>query len=296
MPSLPIIDSHVHIYDPGYLTYHWMKNVPRLNKPHLMTDFTRLTAGVDVDKIVFVEVDVAANQHLDEARWVALQAQKDIRLQGLVASMPLENGPAVEADLAAYAEISIARGVRRLIESHPEQGWCLREAFVEGVKLLPKYQLTFDLCLFHTQLGDVIRLVRLCPEVKFIVDHIAKPGIKAGLTEPWRAQMRILAKLPNVWCKISGVVTEADHLAWTPEQVIPYIAHAIDCFGFDRVLFGGDWPVSELATTYQGWVDLVDQVVAGSSQTEIRKLYRDNAIELYRLGPVSGGVRERARR
>ena len=96
MPSFPIIDSHVHIYDPAYLTYHWMKNVPRLNKPYLMTDFTRLTAGVEVDKIVFVEVDVAVGQHLDEARWVALQAQTDNRLRGMVASMPLEKGLAVE--------------------------------------------------------------------------------------------------------------------------------------------------------------------------------------------------------
>jgi L-fuconolactonase len=283
LPNFPIIDSHVHIYDPGYLTYHWMKNVPPLNKPHLMTDFTRLTAGVEVDEIVFVEVDVAADQHLDEARWVAQQALMDNRLRGMVASMPLENGPAVEADLAAYAEIAIARGARRLIESHPQPGWCLRQAFVEGVKLLPKYDLTFDLCLFHPQLSEVIQLVRLCPEVKFIVDHIAKPAIKAGLSEPWRGQMRMLAKLPNVWCKISGVVTEAEHLAWTAEQVIPYIAHAIDCFGFDRVLFGGDWPVSELATTYKCWVDLVDRVVAGSSEAEIRKLYRDNAITFYRL-------------
>ena len=143
MPNFPIIDSHVHLYDPGYLTYHWVKNVPRLNKPHLLTDFTRLTAGVEVEKIVFVEVDVATNQHLDEARWVALQAQTDTRLRGMVASMPLENGPAVEEDLAAYAGIAIARGARRLIESHPEPGWCLREAFVQGVKLLAEISSDF---------------------------------------------------------------------------------------------------------------------------------------------------------
>lgn len=283
MPNFPIIDSHVHIYDPGCLVYPWLKKVPRINKAHLMTDFARLTAGVQVEGIVFVEVDVSTGQHLDEARWVALQAQTDKRLLGMVASMPLENGSAAEADLAAFAEMAIARGARRLIERHPEPGWCLREVFVEGVKLLAKYGLTFDLCLFHPQLGEVIQLVRLCPEVKFIVDHIAKPGIKAGLAEPWRGQMRSLARLPNVWCKISGVVTEADHSAWTAEQVKPYIAHAIDCFGFNRVLFGGDWPVSELATTYKGWVDVVDWIIAGSSEAEIRKLYRENAIEFYRL-------------
>jgi L-fuconolactonase len=283
VPGFPIIDSHVHIYDPAFLVYDWMRNVPRLNKPHLTADFTRLTAGVEVDKIVFVEVDVAAGQHLDEARWVEHQAQTDSRLCGMVASMPLEKGLAVEADLATYSEIAIARGARRLIQSHAEPGWCLRKPFIEGLKLLPKYGLTFDLCLFHPQLGEVIQLVRLCPEVKFIVDHIAKPGIKTGLTEPWQSQMRILAKMPNVWCKISGVVTEADHSIWTAEQVMPYITHAIDCFGFDRILFGGDWPVSELATTYKGWVDLVDRVIAGSSEAEIRKLYRGNAIEFYRL-------------
>jgi L-fuconolactonase len=89
--------------------------------------------------------------------------------------------------------------------------------------------------------------------------------------------------VPNVWCKISGVVTEADHASWTEAEVAPYIAHAIDCFGFDRVMFGGDWPVSELATSYRRWVDLVDRVVAGASEGEIRRLYRDNAIAFYRL-------------
>ena len=287
MPGIPIVDSHVHIYDPANLSYPWMKNAPRLNKPHLMADFTRCTAGANVEKIVFVEVDVADRQHLDEVRWVALQAQTDNRIQGMVASIPLEKGPAIESDLAAYAEIALARGVRRLIQSHSEPGWCLREPFVDSVKLLPKYGFSFDLCLYHPQLGDVIELVRLCPEGKFIVDHIAKPGIKSGLTEPWKSQMRILAQLPNVWCKISGVVTEADHSAWTAEQLIPYITHAIDCFGFDRVLFGGDWPVLELAASYSVWVDVVDRAIAGSTKEEIRKLYRDNAVEFYRLSHVS---------
>ena len=140
---------------------------------------------------------MAADQYLDEARWVGQQALTKTSLRAMVASIPLENGPAVEADLAAYAEIAIARGARRLIESHPQPGWCLRPAFVEGLKLLPKYGLTFDLCLFHRQLSDVIQLVRLCPEVKFIVDHIAKPAIKAGLTEPWRGQMRSLRSCPT---------------------------------------------------------------------------------------------------
>jgi L-fuconolactonase len=119
--------------------------------------------------------------------------------------------------------------------------------------------------------------------VTFVLDHIGKPGIKHGLREPWWGQMRALAKLPNVVCKVSGVITEADHAAWTKAQVKPYVAHAIDCFGFDRVMYGSDWTVSELTHAYPAWVEILDEVVAGSSAAEIRKLYRDNAIRIYRL-------------
>jgi L-fuconolactonase len=151
------------------------------------------------------------------------------------------------------------------------------------VRLLPEYGLSFDICIHHPQMQDAIELVRSCPDVSFVLDHIGKPGIRAGLREPWWSEMRELAREPNVWCKISGVVTEADHAAWTEEEVAPYVAHAIECFGFGRVMFGGDWPVSELATTYARWVALVDRVTAGSSDDERRKLWRDTAVGFYRL-------------
>jgi L-fuconolactonase len=284
MPEFPIVDAHVHLYDAGTISFPWMERVPKLNRPHLPADFDRLTAGLDVEAMVFVEVDAAPGRHLDEARWIANLAKSEQRLRGMVASMPLEKGAAATADLDAYAQLGIARGVRRLIERHADEpGWCLQPAFLEGVGLLPRYNFTFDLCLFHPQLAEATELCRRCPEVRFVIDHIAKPGIRAGLTEPWRSQMREIARLPNVACKISGVVTEADHANWREAEVAPYVAHAIDCFGFDRIMFGGDWPVSELATTYRRWVDLVDSVVAGASESERRRLYRDNAIAFYRL-------------
>ena len=121
-----------------------------------------------------------------------------------------------------------------------------------------------------------------------MLDHIGKPGIKAGLSEPWRAAIRTLAVEPNVVCKISGVVTEADHDAWTYEQVAPYVDHAIGCFGFDRVMFAGDWPVSERATSYARWVAVVDRITAGASDEELRWLYRKTACATYRLQPSGG--------
>ncbi|HEY3145658.1 MAG TPA: amidohydrolase family protein, partial [Dongiaceae bacterium] len=146
-----------------------------------------------------------------------------------------------------------------------------------------RHDLVFDICIFHHHLPNAIKMVRQCPEVRFVLDHIGKPGIKAGLTDPWRQHLKELAALPNVTCKISGVSTEADHKNWTREQLRPYIAHTIDAFGFDRVMYGGDWHVLELAGTYPQWVEIVDWVVEGASAAEKRKLFRDNAIRDYRL-------------
>lgn len=264
--------------------HHFGSHPPALDRPYLPEDFVRLTAGVDIEAMVFVEVDAAPGAHLAEARFAQEQAAAEPRLRGMVASMPLEQGGEVEPELVEYAKMPLARGVRRLIERHlREPGWALGDNFLAGVKLLAKFGFSFDLCLFHPQLSEVNELARRCPEVNFVVDHIAKPGIRQGLREPWRQDLRAIARLPNVWCKISGVVTEADNASWTEAEVAPYIAHAIDCFGFDRVMFGGDWPVSELATSYRRWVDLVDRVVAGASDGEKRRLYRDNAIAFYRL-------------
>jgi L-fuconolactonase len=177
MPEFPIVDAHVHLYDPAAIAFPWMEKVPKLNRPYLPADFDRLTAGVDVEAMVFVEVDAAPGRHLDEARWVAGLARREPRLRGMVASIPLEKGAAAAADLDAYAALPIARGVRRLIERHAEEpGWCLQPAFVEGVRLLPRYGFAFDLCLFHPQLAEVTELCRRCPEVRFVIDHIAKPA------------------------------------------------------------------------------------------------------------------------
>jgi L-fuconolactonase len=285
MPDFPIVDAHVHLFDPKAVRFDWMAAVPKLNHPHLPEDYDRLTEGIEVESMVFVEVDAAPGEHLKEAEWVSALGKREPRLKGMVVHAPLSKGAAaVETDLAALSKLPLVRGVRELIQSHADEpGWALRESFVDAVRLLPKYNLSFDLCLYHAQLKDVIELCRRCPDVRFVLDHIAKPGIKAGLMEPWSAEIAELARLQNVWCKISGVVTEADHAAWNEKEVAPYIDHAIQCFGYERVMFGGDWPVSELATTYRRWVDLVEQVIAPASKAEQRKLFRDNATAFYRL-------------
>ena len=285
MPDFPIIDSHVHLYDPAVIDFPWMDGVPSLQRAHLPADFTEANGPVTVDALVFVEVDAAPGRHMDEARFVCELGRNFPSLKAMVASMPLEDGPdAVAADLEAYAGMPLARGVRRLVERHPDEpGWAIREPFVAAVQSLPAHGLTFDLCIKHHQFGDAIELVRRCPDVSFVLDHIGKPGIAEGLREPWWQDIATLGSEPNVMCKISGVVTEADHGNWTFDDVAPYMTRAIEVFGFDRVMYGGDWPVSTLAATYPRWVETVDRVVEGASADEVRKLYRDNAARFYRL-------------
>ncbi|MFI5015662.1 MAG: amidohydrolase family protein [Hyphomicrobiales bacterium] len=283
MPDFAIVDSHVHLYDIDRLRYGWLDGVPKLKRTFLLDDFDRARGKVEVDKIVFAEVAVDPGLHLREADLIQALADKDARLAGMVAHAPLEKGRAVEADLLALKKHRVLRGIRRLIETERDPSFCLEPRFIEAVKLLPKHGLSFDICVKHWALVYGLELAKRCPEVSFILDHIGKPGIRHGLREPWWGQIREMAALPNVACKVSGVITEADHAHWTKEEVKPYIAHVIEAFGFDRVMYGSDWTVSELTHPYPAFVDILDEVVKGASDAERRKLYRDTAMRVYRL-------------
>jgi L-fuconolactonase len=278
-----IIDSHVHLLDPKRFGYAWTAGAPSLNRKVLPADLMAVAAPVRIDGFVFVEVDVDLPQHVAEAAWVDELAQTNPTLKGSVAALPLERGRAVEADLDKLVRLKTIRGIRRLIQNQPDPDFCIKPDFIAGLKLLAPHDLVFDICVFHHHLPNVIRMVEKCPEVRFVLDHIGKPGIKAGLIDPWRQHMKDLAAFDNVACKISGVATEADHKAWTRDQLKPYIAHAIEIFGFDRSMFGGDWHVAELAIGYPEWVGLVEEVVGGASAADKKKLFRDTAIRVYRL-------------
>jgi L-fuconolactonase len=132
-------------------------------------------------------------------------------------------------------------------------------------------------------MASTVKMVAQCPNVQFILDHIGKPQIKNHLMEPWRTELRKLAEYPNVWCKMSGLVTEADHQHWTPADLRPYIDHVMECFGADRVIYGGDWPVAFQATEYPRWVSTLEDALAGASERELRAIFHDNAIAFYRL-------------
>ncbi|MBM3263567.1 MAG: amidohydrolase family protein [candidate division Zixibacteria bacterium] len=283
MPDFPIVDTHVHLWDPALLRYPWLNEAPALKEPHLPTDFRNACGPVAIDRIVFVQCECDPAQNVEEAAFIAhLARTEDDRIQGIVAQASLEMGDAVRSSLEALAQNPLVKGIRRLLQQEPVE-FCLQPDFVRGVQLLPEYGFSFDICIFHGHLANILTLVRQCPEVRFILDHIGKPDIKGQVFEPWKSEIATLASFPNVWCKVSGVVTEADMTHWKKEDLKSYIDHVITCFGTDRVIYGGDWPVLKLASDYPRWVEALDWAVAGLSADERRKLYAENAVLFYRL-------------
>jgi L-fuconolactonase len=283
MLEFPIIDSHIHLLDQKRFGYAWAADTPALKRDWTPDDLARASLPYQLEGFVFVEVDVDMPQYLDEADWVHEIAQRDPRLKGSVVCLPMERGAALEPEIARVAALKTTRGVRRLIQNQSDPEFMLRPAFVEALKLLPKYNLVFDICIYHPQLKNTIEMVRRCPEVSFVLDHIGKPGVKDGLVEPWRKEIDELAKFQNVACKLSGVTTEAEHQSWTPKQLRPYIDWVFERFGIDRILYGGDWPVSQLAGDYLQWLTTLEQATSDFTEGERRNLFRDNAIRIYRL-------------
>jgi L-fuconolactonase len=287
MPDFPIIDTHVHLWDPRRFRIPWLDGVPQINQTYALKEYAEHTQGVTIEAMVYLEVDVAPSYRLLEAQWVNALADEEPRLRAIVPSAPLEDGDCARSYLEALKALGPrVKGVRRLLQAEPDDAFALRPDFVRGVRALADYDFSFDICIFHRQLPAVIELVRCCPEVRFILDHLGKPDIKAGLRDPWQAHIRALAALPNVVCKISGMVTEADHARWTVDDLRPYFETVYDAFGPDRVMFGGDWPVVLLASSYKRWVETVDALTQGLSEDDRRKLWAENAKRVYRLFDV----------
>jgi L-fuconolactonase len=279
---MPIIDSHVHLWDPGQMRIPWLDAIPLLNRPYGLAEYG--AQADDVEGIVYVQVDVAPAYGLVEAGLVAGMAARDPRIKAIVAYAPLEDGDRVRSYLDALTAMSpLIKGVRRLTQGEADQAFCLRPGFVEGVAALADYGLSCDLCIVHHQLAATTELVRRSPQVSFILDHLGKPAARDGLLEPWRAQMGELAALPNVMCKVSGLVTEADRERWTVEDLRPYVAHVLEVFGEDRVVFGSDWPVVLLAADHRRWVAALKSLTEGLSPEARQKLWADNARRFYRI-------------
>jgi L-fuconolactonase len=286
VPPFPIVDTHVHFWDTAQLRYPWLENSTLLNRPYLPRDYDEAAGPVNVGKIVFVEAACADDQTQDEVDWVTALAKKEPRIQGIVANVPLEQGEAILPGLEALTANPLVKGIRRFFLTQKEAPHGLLPALAKGVQCLERFGLRFDLGLQRGQIPVAMELVRQCPNVRFMLNHIGVPDIKNNELDPWRQEIRTLAEFPNVFCKMSGAATVADHESWTPEDLKPAMEHVMECFGFERTVFGSDWPVMLLATGYPRWVAAAAWVVRGCSEAEKRRLFHDTAVDFYGLSPV----------
>lgn len=281
-----IIDAHVHFWNPGVQRYPWIENGSPFDRVFSPGDYFRSAAEAQasVGGMIFIEADADAACSLQEALWVRELAAADPRIRGIVARVALTERPSVADDLdAIIAAIPLIKGVRDNIQGHAP-GFAVQPSFVEGVREVGRHGLHFELCLKHHQLGETLELARQCPEVQLVLDHCAKPGIRNGEREPWLTQIRQLAALPNVVCKISGLLTEADRERWRPEEILWYARQAAEAFGPHRVLFGSDWPVCEAAGGLESWFRVAQALAASWSSGERDSFFCRNTERVYRLG------------
>jgi predicted TIM-barrel fold metal-dependent hydrolase len=289
MPSVPIVDSHVLIWDPVRFklpwldTDYWADPEAVLGRPYGPAEFDQDTSGIAVEALVCLEVGTAPAYGLLEAQWLDSLARQDSRIRAVVAWAPMEYGEQARAYLEAVRSIGPRiKGVRRVLELEPDD-FSLQPGFVRATQMLPAYGLSFDLAIKRLQLRNGIELVRRCPETSFVLNHLGKPGIKSRLRDPWWGEIAELASMQNVVCKVSGVITEGDVKHWGYDDVAPYLERVLEVFGEDRILFGGDWPVVLLAASYRRWLETAERVVSGLSSQGQAKFWADNARRFYRL-------------
>lgn len=249
-----------------------------LRRNYLAEDLRRETAAVGVEGVVSVQ----ARQTLEETAWLLEIAEQNDFIRGVVGwvSLVSEN---VEQELARFAGRAKLKAVRHVLQNEPDDDYMLREDFNRGIGRLKKFGLVYDILIFERHLPQAIKLVDRNPEQIFMLDHVAKPRIRDAVISPWRENMRELARRDNVYCKLSGMATEADHHAWTPEQLRPYMEAAMEEFGPRRMMFGSDWPVCLLACEYRRWFELVTDFVSRLSAAEQSRVMGETAIEAYGL-------------
>ncbi len=278
-PPTAIIDSHHHFWMYSKKEYGWISD----KMPEIQRDFLPVHLAAALKEAgVNGAVSVQARQTLDETRFLLKHANENEFLRGVVGWVPLveaEVGKAIE-EFAGQAKL---KGMRHVVHDEKDPNYILREDFNRGVALLKGFKLRYDILIFESHLPQTIKFVDRHPDQTFILDHIAKPKIKQHQIDPWKANLIELAKRPNVYCKLSGMVTEADWQKWTPADLEPYIDTVLAAFGPKRLMYGSDWPVCLLASPYKRWFDTVTVAISKLSEPERTRILGGTAIEAYGL-------------
>ncbi len=274
-----IIDAHHHLWQYNPDEYGWMSGeMDLIRRDFLPEDLQRELSAAGVDGVVTVQ----ARQRIEETEWLLELAGGHEFMRGVVGWVPLV-APDVPAVLERFAQNDKLKAVRHVLHDEPDDDYMLREDFNRGIDALLPFRLAYDILIFERHLPQTIRFVDRHPNQTFVVDHIAKPRIRDGVISPWRENLAELARRENVYCKISGVVTEADWNRWTEEQIRPYLDTVLEVFGPSRLMFGSDWPVCLLACDYARWLAIVRRAIEKLTAGEQDRILGGTAIEAYRL-------------
>jgi predicted TIM-barrel fold metal-dependent hydrolase len=278
---MKIVDTHQHLWDLEQFPYSWCAGIPKLNRSFRLPDYHEASHGADIVKTVFMECDVDEPHQLDEARHIQKLADSNPLIAGIIASCrPGRLG--FRRHLEELSQLPKVRGLRRVLHTQPDD-LSQNSLFSDNLNLLPEFGFTFDLCLLARQLPVGMELVKRCPQVTFILDHCGVPDVKGRAFDPWREHIRQFAALPNVNCKISGLVAYADPENWTVDDLRPWVEHVLECFGWDRVVWGSDWPVCTLSANLKQWVDAALEITANAATADREKLFQKNAERIYRV-------------
>lgn len=278
-----IVDTHLHVIDQAALTYPWLSGVPALNRTFSYEEYARDARRVGIEAALHMEVDVAEAQMETETAYVAgLAGRRNSLIVGAIAACRPE-GEGFAAYLERQRDNPLVKGFRRVLHVMPDE---LSEGqrFRANIKRLAGTRFTFDLCVLPHQLPKAMALADLAPDVQFILDHCGVPDIKGEVFEPWRSHMAEIARRPNVAAKISGVVAYADPESWTLESLRPWVEHTVECFGWDRVVWGSDWPVCTLGGGLSTWAAATRALFGSCSEAERAKLFSGNARKMWALG------------
>jgi L-fuconolactonase len=273
------IDAHQHLWrylPPGP---DWMGDgMECLRRDFLMDDLRAVTTDAGVTGTIVVE----AERTIEETEWLSRVAASGDLICGVVGWAPLTSS-AVNSELERIASLPKMKAIRHPIHDEADDLFVLRNDFNRGIAALKRFDLRYDILIFEKHLPQTIQLVDRHPDQVFILDHVAKPRIRDGVLSPWRKNIRELARRANVYCKVSGMVTEADWRSWSEEDLSPYIETVLEAFTPKRIMFGSDWPVVNLASSYRRWLDTVRGAIAQLSSAERERILGGTAIEAYGL-------------
>jgi L-fuconolactonase len=270
------LDAHQHFWSYDAAQYPWIPPGSPLHRSWLPDDLASLQQPLGFDGSIVVQ----ARQVVGESDWLLGLADKHANVKGVVGWVDLRSDR-VEADLARLAAHPKFVGVRHVVQDEPDPDFMLGKDFQRGIAKLHAHGLTYDILIYPKQLEAAIRLAENFPRQPFVLDHLAKPPIKDGTIEPWKSQVRRLAQLPNVWCKVSGMLTEADHGAWKAEHFRPYLDTIFEAFGPSRLMYGSDWPVCLFAGSYEEAFRLVDDYARRLTEAERAGLFGGNCAKFY---------------